>query len=363
MQTYPQILFAHLRTHLHSKTITFTFFLICLFLFSFISFFSFFLSFSPSFSHTLSLLLPCNTQLLSARQSDSSERRESDLHKECVGSPILLASVLPVDRAQRDAQERADRPRLQQDQRRKLQLQSVEAKIEGRMVMRPVLRDVRAEAAAFGARHGERRDLRESTSTLQLQRQPSHHGRGLELLGRSAQIPQRSSGHNDLVHSLRGDLFPQLHRHSGRQQSLRWSRRCPKVSSFQTSAFLSRSFSRSFSPASSPASNSSNTLTKITLAQRYWFFLLRPLFIFLLASSPSNHLISRSFSISFKPRSIPTGTIAAQLTTSFVYLSSVVLFGAAFDNLFIRDKFGECVSHAVFHLRMRTFQAHDARWN
>lgn len=219
MQTYPQILFAHtcILKQSHSPFFSFAFSIFFHFLFLILSLF---LPLSPSFSHTLSLL-PCNTQLLSARQSDSSERRESDLHKECVGSPILLASVLPVDRAQRDAQERADRPRLQQDQRRKLQLQSVEAKIEGRMVMRPVLRDVRAEAAAFGARHGERRDLRESTSTLQLQRQPSHHGRGLELLGRSAQIPQRSSGYNDLVHPLRGDLFPQLHRHSGRQQSLR----------------------------------------------------------------------------------------------------------------------------------------------
>ena len=51
---------------------------------------------------------------------------------------------------------------------------------------------------------------------------------------------------------------------------------------------------------------------------------------------------NRSGDLKDGQKSIPTGTIAAQLTTSFVYLSSVVLFGAAFNNLFIRDKFGEC---------------------
>lgn len=51
---------------------------------------------------------------------------------------------------------------------------------------------------------------------------------------------------------------------------------------------------------------------------------------------------NRSGDLKDGQRSIPTGTLAAQLTTSFVYLSAVVLFGAAFNNLFIRDKFGEC---------------------
>ncbi|RWS05065.1 solute carrier family 12 member 4-like protein, partial [Dinothrombium tinctorium] len=51
---------------------------------------------------------------------------------------------------------------------------------------------------------------------------------------------------------------------------------------------------------------------------------------------------NRSGDLKDGQRSIPIGTIAAQLTTSFVYLSSVVLFGATFNNLFIRDKFGEC---------------------
>jgi len=53
---------------------------------------------------------------------------------------------------------------------------------------------------------------------------------------------------------------------------------------------------------------------------------------------------NRSGDLADAQKSIPTGTIAAQLTTSFVYLSSVILFGAAFDNLFIRDKFGECAN-------------------
>lgn len=52
---------------------------------------------------------------------------------------------------------------------------------------------------------------------------------------------------------------------------------------------------------------------------------------------------NRSGDLKDGQKSIPIGTLAAQLTTSFVYLSSVVLFGAAFNNLFIRDKFGECM--------------------
>lgn len=55
---------------------------------------------------------------------------------------------------------------------------------------------------------------------------------------------------------------------------------------------------------------------------------------------------NRSGDLKDGQKSIPIGTLGAQLTTSFVYLSSTVLFGAAFNNLFIRDKFGECmVSH------------------
>lgn len=50
---------------------------------------------------------------------------------------------------------------------------------------------------------------------------------------------------------------------------------------------------------------------------------------------------NRSGDLADAQRSIPRGTIAAQLTTSFVYLSCIVLFGSTFNNLFIRDKFGE----------------------
>ncbi|TNM93663.1 hypothetical protein fugu_001839 [Takifugu bimaculatus] len=42
-------------------------------------------------------------------------------------------------------------------------------------------------------------------------------------------------------------------------------------------------------------------------------------------------------------RSIPIGTILAILTTSFVYLSSVILFGACIDGVVLRDKFGDSV--------------------
>ena len=64
---------------------------------------------------------------------------------------------------------------------------------------------------------------------------------------------------------------------------------------------------------------------------------------------------NRSGDLKDGQRSIPTGTLAAQLTTSFVYLSSVVLFGAAFNNLFIRDKFGECAVSLLFILSLLLF--------
>jgi potassium/chloride transporter 4/5/6 len=58
---------------------------------------------------------------------------------------------------------------------------------------------------------------------------------------------------------------------------------------------------------------------------------------------------NRSGDLADGQKSIPTGTLAAQLTTSFIYLSSVVLFGASFNNLFIRDKFGESMVSLFFH--------------
>lgn len=50
---------------------------------------------------------------------------------------------------------------------------------------------------------------------------------------------------------------------------------------------------------------------------------------------------NRSGDLADAQKAIPLGTIAAQLTTSFVYLSVIFLFGASFNPLFIRDKFGE----------------------
>lgn len=52
---------------------------------------------------------------------------------------------------------------------------------------------------------------------------------------------------------------------------------------------------------------------------------------------------NRSGDLADAQKSIPAGTLAAQLTTSFVYLSGVFLFGGSFDNLFLRDKFGESI--------------------
>ncbi|KAJ8382511.1 hypothetical protein SKAU_G00032890 [Synaphobranchus kaupii] len=50
---------------------------------------------------------------------------------------------------------------------------------------------------------------------------------------------------------------------------------------------------------------------------------------------------NRSGDLKDAQRSIPIGTILAILTTSLVYLSSVVLFGACIEGVVLRDKFGD----------------------
>ncbi|CAJ1085899.1 solute carrier family 12 member 6-like isoform X1 [Xyrichtys novacula] len=52
---------------------------------------------------------------------------------------------------------------------------------------------------------------------------------------------------------------------------------------------------------------------------------------------------NRSGDLKDAQRSIPIGTILAILTTSLVYLTSVVLFGACIDGVVLRDKFGDSV--------------------
>lgn len=52
---------------------------------------------------------------------------------------------------------------------------------------------------------------------------------------------------------------------------------------------------------------------------------------------------NRSGDLKDAQRSIPIGTILAILTTSIVYLSSVILFGACIDSVVLRDKFGDSV--------------------
>lgn len=57
---------------------------------------------------------------------------------------------------------------------------------------------------------------------------------------------------------------------------------------------------------------------------------------------------NRSGDLADAQRSIPIGTIGAILTTSFVYISAVFLFGASFDGLLMRDKY--VVIHLFFYL-------------
>ncbi|XP_078500948.1 solute carrier family 12 member 6 isoform X3 [Lissotriton helveticus] len=53
---------------------------------------------------------------------------------------------------------------------------------------------------------------------------------------------------------------------------------------------------------------------------------------------------NRSGDLKDAQKSIPIGTILAILTTSFVYLSNVVLFGACVEGVVLRDKFGHAVN-------------------
>ncbi|KAL0850918.1 hypothetical protein ABMA28_006827 [Loxostege sticticalis] len=52
---------------------------------------------------------------------------------------------------------------------------------------------------------------------------------------------------------------------------------------------------------------------------------------------------NRSGDLADAQKSIPIGTIGAILTTSTVYLSSVLLFAGTVDNLLLRDKFGQSI--------------------
>ncbi|XP_048403934.2 solute carrier family 12 member 7-like isoform X2 [Stegostoma tigrinum] len=53
---------------------------------------------------------------------------------------------------------------------------------------------------------------------------------------------------------------------------------------------------------------------------------------------------NRSGDLKDAQRSIPTGTLLAIITTSFIYLSSIILFGACIEGVLLRDKFGESVN-------------------
>ncbi|KAM6918662.1 solute carrier family 12 member 7 isoform 2-T2 [Xenentodon cancila] len=53
---------------------------------------------------------------------------------------------------------------------------------------------------------------------------------------------------------------------------------------------------------------------------------------------------NRSGDLRDAQRSIPIGTILAILTTSFIYISFVVLFGACIEGVVLRDKFGDSVN-------------------
>ncbi|XP_051871388.1 solute carrier family 12 member 7 isoform X1 [Pristis pectinata] len=53
---------------------------------------------------------------------------------------------------------------------------------------------------------------------------------------------------------------------------------------------------------------------------------------------------NRSGDLKDAQKSIPTGTLLAIITTSFIYLSCIILFGACIEGVLLRDKFGESVN-------------------
>lgn len=59
---------------------------------------------------------------------------------------------------------------------------------------------------------------------------------------------------------------------------------------------------------------------------------------------------NRSGDLADAQKSIPIGTICAILTTSTVYLSSVLFFAGTVDNLLLRDKYEYQDLLNVFHL-------------
>ncbi|KAK7159112.1 hypothetical protein R3I94_005446 [Phoxinus phoxinus] len=56
---------------------------------------------------------------------------------------------------------------------------------------------------------------------------------------------------------------------------------------------------------------------------------------------------NRSGDLRDPQRSIPTGTILAIVTTSLIYISCVVLFGACIEGVVLRDKYGESVKNTL----------------
>ncbi|XP_067309912.1 solute carrier family 12 member 7 isoform X2 [Pseudorasbora parva] len=56
---------------------------------------------------------------------------------------------------------------------------------------------------------------------------------------------------------------------------------------------------------------------------------------------------NRSGDLRDPQRSIPTGTILAIVTTSFIYISCVVLFGACIEGVVLRDKYGDSVKKTL----------------
>lgn len=63
---------------------------------------------------------------------------------------------------------------------------------------------------------------------------------------------------------------------------------------------------------------------------------------------------NRSGDLADAQKSIPIGTILAILSTSSVYLSAVLLFGATVDNLLLRDKYTQLLRTQYNNIKKRS---------
>ncbi|XP_053305524.1 solute carrier family 12 member 4 [Spea bombifrons] len=101
---------------------------------------------------------------------------------------------------------------------------------------------------------------------------------------------------------------------------------------------LEKSHQRSVAVPGSPSNNRIYVVADITTTFMVLVGIFFPSVTGIMAGS------NRSGDLRDAQKSIPVGTILAILTTSFIYISTVILFGACIEGVVLRDKFGDTVN-------------------